>query len=122
MNSEPKIEISNQNNLPDFLFVKTDGKNKFQKVFLTDILYVESLQNYVCIHTSKQQIITHSSLKNVIESLPENEFIQIHKSYVISLKHIESTDNFSVFINGKELPIGATFKDAFFDKIEENKI
>jgi two-component system LytT family response regulator len=122
LNSEPKIEISNQNNLPDFLFVKTDGKNKFQKVFLTDILYVESLQNYVCIHTSKQQIITHSSLKNVIESLPENEFIQIHKSYVVSLKHIESTDNFSVFINGKELPIGATFKDAFFDKIEENKI
>lgn len=122
LNSEPKIEISNQNDLPDFLFVKTDGKNKFQKVFLTDILYVESLQNYVCIHTSKQQIITHSSLKNVIESLPENEFIQIHKSYVVSLKHIESTDNFSVFINGKELPIGATFKDAFFDKIEENKI
>ncbi len=122
LNSEPKIEISNQTNLPDFLFVKTDGKNKFQKVFLTDILYAESLQNYVCIHTSKQQIITHSSLKNVIESLPENEFIQIHKSYVVSLKHIESTDNFSVFINGKELPIGATFKETFFDKIEENKI
>ncbi|MDQ6531677.1 LytTR family DNA-binding domain-containing protein [Flavobacterium sp. LHD-85] len=122
LNSEPKIEISNQSNLPDFLFVKTDGKNKFQKVFLKDILYIESLQNYVCIHTLKQQIITHSSLKNVIESLPENEFIQIHKSYVVSLKHIESTDNFSVFINEKELPIGATFKDAFFDKIEENKI
>ncbi|MBL0736845.1 response regulator transcription factor [Flavobacterium sp. GN10] len=122
LNSEPKIEISNQSSLTDFLFVKTDGKNKFQKVFLTDILYVESLQNYVCIHTSKQQIITHSSLKNVIESLPEKEFIQTHKSYIVSLKHIESTDNFSVFINGKELPIGATFKDAFFDKIEENKI
>ncbi len=122
LNSEPKIEVSNQTNLPDFLFVKTDGKNKFQKIFLSDILYVESLQNYVCIHTSKQQIITHSSLKNVIESLPENNFIQIHKSFVVSLKHIESTDNFSVFINAKELPIGATFKDAFFDKIEENKM
>jgi len=122
LEKESKIEVSNQNNLPDFLFVKTDGKNKFQKVFLNDILYVESLQNYVCIHTEKQQIITHSSLKNVIESLPDNEFIQIHKSYVVSLKHIESTDNFSVFVNAKELPIGATFKDAFFDKIEENKI
>lgn len=122
LNSEPKIVVSNQNNLPDFLFVKTDGKNKFQKIFLRDILYVESLQNYICIHTEKQQIITHSSLKNVIEYLPENEFIQTHKSYVVSLKHIESTDNFSVFVNGKELPIGATFKDAFFDKIEENKI
>lgn len=124
LNSESKIEVANANNstAPDFLFIKTDGKNKFQKVFLNEVLYVESLQNYVCIHTVKQQIITHSSLKNVIESLPENDFIQIHKSYVVSLQHIESTDNFSVFINGKELPIGATFKEAFFDKIEENKI
>lgn len=122
LNSEPKSETVIAPNSPDFIFVKTDGKNKFQKVFLSDILYVESLQNYVCIHTSKQQIITHSSLKNVIESLPSTNFIQTHKSYVVSLQHIESTDNFSVFVNGKELPIGATFKDAFFDKIEENKI
>lgn len=122
LNSEPKTETVSISNAPDFIFIKTDGKNKFQKVFLSDIMYVESLQNYVCIHTSKQQIITHSSLKNVIESLPSTDFIQIHKSYVISLKHIESTDNFSVFVNAKELPIGATFKEAFFDKIEKNKI
>jgi DNA-binding LytR/AlgR family response regulator len=122
LNTQSKTVVSNQNNLPDFLFIKTDGKNKFQKVFLNDILYVESLQNYVCIHTSKQQIITHSSLKNVIESLPENNFIQIQKSYVVSLKHLESTDNYSVYINGKELPIGAAYKEAFFNKIEENKI
>lgn len=121
LNSEVKTEVVTTNPT-EFIFVKTDGKNKFQKVILNDILYVESLQNYVCVHTSKQQIITHSSLKNVIESLPEKDFIQIHKSYVVALKHIESTDNFSVFINDKELPIGATFKEAFFDKIEKNKI
>lgn len=122
LNSGPKTVVSDQNTASDFLFIKTDGKNKFQKIFLNDILYVESLQNYVCIHTKQQQIITHSSLKNVIESPSSTDFIQIHKSYVISLKHIQSTDNFSVFINEKELPIGATFKDAFFEKIEENKI
>jgi len=122
LNSEPKTVVESQNTAPDFLFIKTDGKNKFQKIFLNEILYVESLQNYVCIHTKEQQIITHSSLKNVLESLPSFNFIQIHKSYVVSLKHIESTDNFSVFINGKELPIGATFKDSFFEKIEKNKI
>lgn len=121
LNSNPKPEV--QTNSPsDFIFIKTDGKNKFTKVFLTDILYVESLQNYVCIHTKNEQFITHSSLKNVIESLPQNNFIQIHKSYVIALKQIESTDSFSVFINNKELPIGATFKEAFFARIEENKI
>lgn len=119
---EPKTESETSNNSSDFVFVKTDGKNKFQKLFLEEILYVESLQNYVCIHTQKQQIITHSSLKNVIESLPEKDFIQIHKSFVIALKQIESTDSFSVFINAKELPIGATFKDTFFERIDQNKI
>ncbi|TDP01701.1 LytR/AlgR family response regulator transcription factor [Flavobacterium sp. 245] len=122
LNTESKIEVSSNSNSSDFIFVKTDGKNKFQKLFLDEILYVESLQNYVCIHTLKQQIITHSSLKNVIESLPGMDFIQIHKSYVIALKQIESTDSFSVFINAKELPIGATFKDAFFERIDQNKM
>ncbi len=93
LNSEPKTVVESQNTVPYFLFIKTDGKNKFQKIFLNEILYVESLQNYVCIHTKQQQIITHSSLKNVLESLPSSNFIQIHKSYVISLKHIKSTDN-----------------------------
>ncbi|MCC9019010.1 LytR/AlgR family response regulator transcription factor [Flavobacterium lipolyticum] len=122
LNGDSKTEVVSNNHSAEFIFIKTDGKNKFIKLFLEEILYVESLQNYVCIHTSNQQIITHSSLKNVVESLPENGFVQIHKSYVVALKHIESTDNFSVFTNGKELPIGATFKDAFFEKIEENKI
>ena len=121
LNATIKAEVQN-NSQPNFIFIKTDGKNKFVKVFLSDILYVESLQNYVCIHTLNEQFITHSSLKNVIESLPQNDFVQIHKSYIIALKQIESTDSFSVFINSKELPIGATFKDAFFARIEENKI
>ncbi|MCV9933351.1 LytTR family DNA-binding domain-containing protein [Flavobacterium sp. LS1R47] len=121
LNSDSKTESLN-NNSSDFIFIKTDGKNKFHKLFLNDILYIESLQNYVCIHTAKQQIITHSSLKNIIESLPQNDFIQIHKSYVVAFKQIESTDSFSVFINTKELPIGATYKEAFFERIDKNKI
>lgn len=121
LNSEAKVEVVNHS-VNEFIFIKSDGKNKFQKLFLNEILYLESLQNYVCIHTLKQQIITHSSLKNVIESLPEKDFIQIHKSFVVALKQIESTDSFSVFINAKELPIGATFKDAFFERIDQNKI
>lgn len=117
LNSEVK-----SNKVAEFIFIKTDGKNKFRKVLLNDILYVESLQNYVCIHTSKQQIIAHSSLKNVVQALPENDFIQIHKSYIVALKQIESTDNFSVFIGTKELPIGATYKEVFFQRIDQNKI
>lgn len=121
LQSNPKQE-NQQPNSVDFIFIKTDGKNKFAKLFLKDILYIESLQNYICIHTLEQQFITHSSLRNVLESLPQDDFVQTHKSYVVALKQIESTDNFSVFINNKELPIGATYKDDFFKRIEKNKI
>jgi len=65
---------------------------------------------------------SHSSLRNVLESLPQDDFVQTHKSYVVALKQIESTDNFSVFVNNKELPIGATYKDDFFKRIDKNKI
>lgn len=121
LQSSPKQEIQPSNSA-DFIFIKTDGKNKFAKLFLKDILYIESLQNYICIHTLEQQFITHSSLRNVLESLPQDDFVQTHKSYVVALKQIESTDNFSVFINNKELPIGATYKDDFFKRIDQNKI
>lgn len=104
-----------------FLFIKTDGKNKFAKVFIDDILYVEALQNYICIHTSKGMIITHSTLKNLLDQLPST-FVQIHRSYAVQIKHIDTTDNFSVIIKEKDLPIGATYKDAFFKRIEDHQM
>lgn len=104
---------------PEFLFIKTDGKNKFAKVIIREINYIESLQNYVCIHTGTEQVMTYTSLKNILSSLPA-DFVQIHKSYIVSLKQICSTDNFSVFIGDKELPIGNTYKNSFFERIRSN--
>ncbi|AWH83847.1 DNA-binding response regulator [Flavobacterium album] len=101
----------------DYLFIKTDGKNKFSKIFLDDILYVEALQNYVSIHKVNDTVITHSSLKNILDLLPANDFIQIHRSYAVAVKQIDTTDSFSVFIKKKELPLGNTYKDAFFKRI-----
>lgn len=101
----------------EFLFIKTDGKNKFTRVFLNDILYVEALQNYVSINTINGAVITHSSLKNILDLLPASSFIQIHRSYAVAVKHIDTTDSFSVFIKEKELPLGNTYKEAFFKRI-----
>lgn len=114
-------EMPQPSEVTDFIFVKTDGKNKFSKLLLQDILYIEGLQNYVCIHTVQQQYVTHSSLRNILDSLPSKDFVQIQKSYIVAVKQIDSTDSYSVFINGKELPIGATYKEAFFKIIEKNK-
>ncbi|MEM6721028.1 MAG: LytTR family DNA-binding domain-containing protein [Bacteroidota bacterium] len=106
----------------DFLFVKTDGKNNFEKIYIKDIQYIEGLKNYVAIHLVDKQIITYNTLKNIEGCLPTAMFIKTHKSYIISLAHITKTDSNSVYIQQKDIPIGDTYKKAFFDKIQERKL
>jgi len=100
----------------NYFFVKTDGKNRFKKIDLNEIYYLESIKNYVVIHTENDEIITYNTLKYFEENLPEN-FIQIHKSYLVSLNKIEKTDTNEVWILGKNLPLGDTYKNDFFERI-----
>ncbi|TQD40559.1 LytR/AlgR family response regulator transcription factor [Haloflavibacter putidus] len=106
----------------DYFFIKTDGKNNFSKVQLAQILYLESIKNYVIIHTKNEQLVTYNTLKNLQENLPKNNFIKIHKSFIVAINKIEKTQSYSVFINNKELPLGETYKTAFFEKINAIKL
>lgn len=101
----------------DLFFVKTDGKNRFKKIHLNEIYYLESIKNYVILHTENEQIVTYNTLKYFEESLPAERFVKIHKSFLVSLQKIEKTDTSEVWVLGKELPLGDTYKNNFFDKI-----
>lgn len=106
----------------DFFFVKTDGRNRFKRIATDGILYVESIRNYVVIHTKDEQVITYNTLKSYEESLPSSRFIKIHKSYIVALDKIEKTDTGEVWINGKSLPLGDTYKAEFFERIERSSL
>jgi DNA-binding LytR/AlgR family response regulator len=101
----------------EVFFVKTDGKNRLKKIHLNEIYYLESIKNYVILHTENEQIVTYNTLKYFEESLPAEQFVKIHKSFLVSLHKIEKTDTSEVWILGKELPLGDTYKNNFFDKI-----
>lgn len=118
---ETSQNVSVSEKKDDFFFFKTDGKNKFSKVFIDDILYIESLKNYISIQLKNEQIITYNTLKNIKESLPENSFIQTHKSFIVAIKHIDKINNDAVWIQKKELPIGNTYKKLFFDVVAKYK-
>ena len=100
-----------------FFFIKTDGRNRFKKVCLSEIFYLESIKNYVIVHTGNEQIVTYNTLKYYEESLPENQFVKTHRSFLVSLDKIEQTDTDSVWVLGKELPLGDTYRNIFFEKI-----
>ncbi|MBQ4802346.1 response regulator transcription factor [Aquimarina sp. MMG015] len=114
--------IINPTNNDEFFFFKTDGKNKYAKVFLQDIIYIESLKNYIAIHLQDQQIITYNTLKHFKETLPSSNFIQIHKSYIISIKHIDKINNDTIWIQNIELPIGNTYRKSFFETIDNHQL
>jgi DNA-binding LytR/AlgR family response regulator len=119
--SNEKVVVKN-NNLDEFLFIKTGNKNSFEKVYVKDIFYVEGLKNYVAIHLKSKQIITYNTLKHIQDSLQKNDFIKTHKSFIISVNHIEKTTTDSVFINKNELPIGDTYRKVFFELINDRKL
>lgn len=106
----------------EYLFVKTDGKNNYKKVYITDILYVEGLKNYIAIHLPNKQIITYSTLKHIENALPPAIFTKIHKSYFVAIPHIQKTDSFHVYIQNKPLPIGEKYRKHFFEQINKKKL
>lgn len=123
MQSNLKSNIAPQeSNVEDYLFIKTDGKHNFNKVFINEVIYIEGLKNYVSIQLEKEQIITYSTLKHLVERLPNSEFIQIHKSYIIALSHLDKIENDAVWIHSKQLPIGNTYRKSFFEAINNRQL
>ena len=97
-----------ENSIRDFIFLKADKKH--YKINLSDILYFESLGDYVIAITTDNKIVTKERIGHLAETLPENQFIQIHRSYIVSIARIESIGPGFIEIHKKKLPVGRNYK------------
>jgi DNA-binding LytR/AlgR family response regulator len=99
-------------------FIKSDGKS--YPVFLDDILYCEARKNYTMVMLKNEQklmpLIPLSKFETLLSGAG-GEFIQIHRSFLVSKKHITAITPNSVIINNSEIPIGVQFKEKFFKTI-----
>jgi len=91
-----------------FIFFRADRKTL--KVALDDILYIESLKDYVKVITATKTIITKQSISALEEMLPKENFLRIHRSYIVSLNKIESFTSELVGIAKQELPISRMYR------------
>lgn len=107
------------NSTSEYLFLKADKKH--YKVNLGDILYFESLGDYVMAFTRDKKIVTKERLTHLTETLPASRFIQIHRSYIVSISKIESVGPGFVEINKKKLPVGRSYKPELSKLLENNK-
>jgi two-component system LytT family response regulator len=103
-----------------FVFVK-DG-TKLIRVNWDDILYVEGLKDYVTLHTRQQKIVSLQRLKALEESLPADQFIRIHNSYIVALQAIDSIHKDKVQIGTTFLPISDSYRKEFREFVEKNNI
>lgn len=104
----------------DYLFIRSD--KQMHKVFLKDILFVEGLENYVCIYTATGKLLTRSTMKRISERLPAGNFIQVHKSYIVNSEKIDLIDGNSIIIGPHSITVTRNFRDEAFARILKNTL
>lgn len=105
-NKEPAVTTPS-----DHFFINVDYS--LLKIFFNDILYIESLRDYIKVHlkSTNRPIVARMTLRALEEQLPAAKFIRIHKSYLVGLDSITAIRKNSVFIKDNELPVGETYRD-----------
>jgi two-component system, LytTR family, response regulator len=104
----------------DYFFVKCT--NKFERIYFNDILYVQGLQNYVTIFTTKGKYVTHLTLKVVEENLNAKAFIRVHKSYIVAISRIDTIENDKLIIESNQIPISRTYRDHMMEVVVKKRI
>jgi DNA-binding LytR/AlgR family response regulator len=99
----------------DHLFLKVD--KKFVKILISNILYIESLKDYVRVHTREGAYITYQSLTEITEKLPADKFARVHRSYTIALDKISGIDGNCVELAGKLIPVSRENRADVFRKL-----
>lgn len=104
----------------DYFFIKCDSK--YEKVFFSDVLFIEGLQNYVVIHTRERKLIAYITMTGLEQQLPRNHFLKVHKSYIIGLAHVKALDGNEILIGDSRIPVSRNLKDAVVGKIVGNNL
>jgi two-component system LytT family response regulator len=111
--SVPPTELQEGNN--EALFVRQD--NRLRRVPVAELFYAEGQKEYLMLYTATGKILTLQSFRGLEELLPAGRFARIHKSYLISLRHLEFVERSRVQVHGTTLPIGETYREAFLEQL-----
>lgn len=106
----------------EFLFVKSEYKQL--RIKLADVLYFESLKDYIKIWMkgNPKAILTLMSLKSLEEELPETQFMRVHRSFIVSLNNIDVIERSQIIINEQRITVSEQYKPKFLEFINNNSL
>ncbi|MBN1158981.1 MAG: response regulator transcription factor [Bacteroidales bacterium] len=99
---KPRIEDA-------YMIIRAD--RKLYKINYDDLIYMEGQRAYVTFHTKERKITALITLRELEDTLPKNLFVRIHKSFIVSVKHIDSLEGNLLEIHGKKLSVGTSYRD-----------
>jgi two-component system, LytTR family, response regulator len=122
-----KLQLERDNNIEkatvvaekikhDYFFIKTDAK--MQKVNFNDILFIEGQADYLRVVTEKERFMTLMNFKSIEDILPKEDFVRVHKSYIIAISKIEYVERSHIKIQEDLIPISEGYRSHFFKAIE----
>jgi DNA-binding LytR/AlgR family response regulator len=107
-------------NAQDYFFVKSESK--FEKLFFNEVCFVEGMQNYAVIHTKDRKLITYITMTGLETQLPKEQFLKVHKSYIVGIQHIKAIEGNEILIGTSRIPISRNLKDEVVNQILGNKL
>lgn len=114
-----KIQQPNDAETPSYLYIRADYR--LHKIPLTDILFIEGLDDYLKIHiinaksSVTQSIVARMTMKTMLEKLPAKDFVRVHRSFIVPFSRIENVRNKIISIGEEEIPIGVSYEKTFFE-------
>ncbi len=104
----------------DYFFIKCDSK--YERIFFADILYVQALQNYVTLCTTRGKYVTLLPLKSVEQNLEGQPFIRVHKSFIVAIPRIEAIENDELVIDSFRIPVSRNYREEVIDRVVNKRL
>lgn len=110
--------IHKQQTVLPHLFIRADYS--LIKITISDILYIEGLDDYLKIHLQDQKpVVARMTMKAMMEKLPPDDFIRVHRSFIVPLKRIEQIRNKMITVASQEIPIGGSYEEQVFNLLKK---
>ncbi len=116
--SQQDISLENENAFDENAFIYVKENKKIIKIYLKEIHFIEGLNEYIRIHTDTRRVVIKSSLHSMENKLPPEQFIRVHKSYIVSIPRIRAFNATTIELENAKVRIGRNYKNQVFSALQ----
>ncbi len=111
------VTLERENQVNDHAFIYVKENKKIIKIYLKEIHFIEGLNEYIRIHTDNRRVVVKSSLQSIESKLPQEQFIRVHKSYIVSIPKIRAFNATTIELENAKVRIGRNYKNQVFNAL-----